>query len=63
MVKKKQLVNKWSLLFQKGTQVYNFAFFQFFVIFFSSDDYVEYIFFHLWNNAQLLLGADFLLDV
>ena len=60
------LVNIWSLLFQKGTLLKHFAIFLVFSISRSqywSYDHVVYIFFHLQNNAQLLLGADFLFDV
>ena len=58
------LVNTWSLLFQKGTQLEVFAFFSVFCDSWSqyrSDDYVIYICFHLQNIAQLLLGTDFYL--
>ena len=63
---KSNLVNMWSLLFQKGTQLNGFAFFSVFCDSrgqYRSDDYVVYIFFHLWNIPQLLLGTDFLFDV
>ena len=60
------LVNTWSLLFQNVDKVENFAFFLVFSVSRSqywSNDHTIYIFFHLQNNAQLLLGTDFLFDV
>ena len=55
------LVNRWSLLFQKGTQVRGFAFFS--VLWFLKPICVLWprciYFFHPQNNAQLLLGVDF----
>ena len=63
--KGKWLVNKWSLLFQKSTQLDTFAFFSVFCDSrsqYRSYDHVLYIFSHLQNNAQLLLGADFLFN-
>ena len=60
------LVNTWGLLFQKGTQVKGFAIFSVFCDSRSqywSYDHIVYIFFHLQNIPQLLLGTDFLFDV
>jgi len=56
----------WSLLFQKGTQLACFAIFSVFCDSRSqywSYDYIVYIFSHLQDIPQLLLGTDFLFDV
>ena len=61
-----KLVNKWNVLFQKSTQWACFAIFSMFCDYRSqywSYDHIVYIFFHLQNIPQLLLGTDFLFDV